>query len=196
MDVKEDVYKDDDKRLQSFIGWPDDVPVSIDELARAGFYYTGSRDCVQCPWCHGRIHSWIAGDTALGEHKRHFPSCWFVAEVLRKAFQHMPNPSPPPSNSWDDVVQAVRNLYVDDTKKFSLASTPLDTNDQNLSLEELKSKIDEMHRHNTCKVCLETVVQQLFLPCRHLICCEACGNNVKFCPICRAYIAGTIKVFM
>ena len=82
-------YKHYDARLASFRSprWPPDVPIPADELARAGWYFTGIRDRVKCPWCHGCVYNWVDGDTALGEHKRHYPQCQFVKEHIAKAFQ-------------------------------------------------------------------------------------------------------------
>ena len=86
---KTERYKHYDARLASFASpkWPTDVPVPADELARAGWYFTGVTDRVKCPWCHGCVYNWVQGDTALGEHKRHYPQCEFVTEHITKALQ-------------------------------------------------------------------------------------------------------------
>jgi hypothetical protein len=47
-----------------------------------------------------------------------------------------------------------------------------------------------------CVVCLENEVSRLFQPCGHLCVCEGCCSNLETCPICRAKIKGTCKVFM
>ena len=77
-------YKHYERRLASFNhpNWPTDVPVSVDELARNGFYYVGTDDCVSCAWCRGYLRNWTPGDTALNEHRRHFPDCDFVKQRI------------------------------------------------------------------------------------------------------------------
>ena len=72
-------------RLRTFIdsSWPTNVPVCKEELAKAGWFYTGLRDRVQCPWCQGAVYNWEEGDTGFGEHKKHFPSCPFVRDNLQ-----------------------------------------------------------------------------------------------------------------
>ena len=71
-------------RLESFTDkWPTDCPVTKQDLAAAGLFFTGPADRVQCPWCEGGLHNWERGDSAFGEHARHFPSCPFVVERLR-----------------------------------------------------------------------------------------------------------------
>ena len=80
-------YKDIDARRLSFDDrWPRAVPVDVQELARAGWFYTGRADRVRCPWCKGSVYNWVLGDTALGEHKRHYPNCAFVENLLAAAF--------------------------------------------------------------------------------------------------------------
>lgn len=43
-----------------------------------------------------------------------------------------------------------------------------------------------------CKICYENHVEVIFLPCRHVCCCQSCCNKlkVKECPICRSKIKG------
>ena len=72
-------FKDENARLQSFNHqWPTDCPLNKNELAKAGLFFTGPGDRVQCPWCEGGLYNWVVGDTAFGEHAKHFPSCPFV----------------------------------------------------------------------------------------------------------------------
>ena len=72
-------FKDENARLQSFNHqWPTDCPLNKNELAKAGLFFTGPGDRVQCPWCEGGLYNWVEGDTAFGEHAKHFPSCPFV----------------------------------------------------------------------------------------------------------------------
>ena len=77
-------YKHYENRLASFNhpNWPENVPVSVCELARNGLYYTGANDSVSCAWCRGCLRNWTLGDTALNEHRRHFPHCDFVKQRI------------------------------------------------------------------------------------------------------------------
>ncbi|XP_077976844.1 baculoviral IAP repeat-containing protein 7-like [Glandiceps talaboti] len=65
-------------RLATFKTWPHTVPVNPISLARAGLFYTGKEDVVECFSCHGQIKEWDYGDTGMGEHRRIFPDCAFV----------------------------------------------------------------------------------------------------------------------
>ena len=65
-------------RLETFINWPSNHIVSSTQLAKAGFYFLHRDDRVQCAFCLGTLHNWKEGDTAMGEHHRHFPHCLYV----------------------------------------------------------------------------------------------------------------------
>ncbi|XP_056403571.1 baculoviral IAP repeat-containing protein 7 isoform X5 [Hyla sarda] len=65
-------------RLQTFTMWPGSSSMSPQDLARAGFFYLGPEDRVQCFCCGGVLRRWEPGDQALNEHRKFFPSCPFV----------------------------------------------------------------------------------------------------------------------
>ncbi|XP_035664363.1 baculoviral IAP repeat-containing protein 3-like isoform X2 [Branchiostoma floridae] len=71
-------YKSEQRRVDSYVTWPAWAPLQPRELAKAGFFYTGSDDRVQCFCCQGILRNWEAGDRAMNEHRRHFSSCPFV----------------------------------------------------------------------------------------------------------------------
>ncbi|XP_051961952.1 baculoviral IAP repeat-containing protein 7-like isoform X2 [Xyrauchen texanus] len=70
--------RSEEERLQTFQNWSRDAPVSPADLARAGFFYLARGDTVQCFCCDGILRHWVHGDTPLGEHEKHFPTCGFV----------------------------------------------------------------------------------------------------------------------
>uniref|UniRef100_A0A8C2XL77 RING-type E3 ubiquitin transferase n=1 Tax=Cyclopterus lumpus TaxID=8103 RepID=A0A8C2XL77_CYCLU len=63
------------ERLRTFDGWPADAPVTPGELAKAGFFFLGPGDKVQCFCCAGVLRCWVRGDSPAAEHRRHFPAC-------------------------------------------------------------------------------------------------------------------------
>ncbi|XP_062983183.1 putative inhibitor of apoptosis isoform X2 [Elgaria multicarinata webbii] len=67
-------------RLHTFKNWP--LPfLSPSSLAKAGFYYVGPADKVACFACGGQLCNWEPKDSAMSEHRRHFPSCPFVEQT-------------------------------------------------------------------------------------------------------------------
>lgn len=57
--------------------WPHTF-IKSEELAAAGFYYTGDGDRTQCAFCPLSINRWEFGDTAYGEHMRWYSACPFI----------------------------------------------------------------------------------------------------------------------
>ncbi|XP_035617958.1 E3 ubiquitin-protein ligase XIAP-like isoform X2 [Oncorhynchus keta] len=68
----------EDSRFNTFGPWPSTSPVRPRELAQAGLFYLGEGDQVQCFCCGRMLKGWEAGDTAWGEHSKHYPYCFFI----------------------------------------------------------------------------------------------------------------------
>ncbi|XP_028308792.1 baculoviral IAP repeat-containing protein 7 [Gouania willdenowi] len=66
------------ERLRSFYNWPADAPVTSGDLTKAGFFFVGPGDKVQCFCCGGILRCWVQGDRPATEHRRHFPTCGFI----------------------------------------------------------------------------------------------------------------------
>ena len=60
-------------------------------------------------------------------------------------------------------------------------------------LTEVTEENEELKEEMNCKVCFTKFMNTVFLPCGHLACCESCAEQLKDCPLCRKYIAGTIR---
>lgn len=92
-------------RLATFNDWPPSIPVKPQELAEAGFYYTGRNDTVECFACGGRVQRWIKGDIPWVEHVRHHPFCVYLVWCKGREFI-MNNFSPggdPDDDGYDTV---------------------------------------------------------------------------------------------
>ena len=67
------------ERLRSFAHWPKSDMIQPSDLARAGMYFIGPGDRVQCAFCKGKLEGWIRGDNPLEEHRKHFGArCRFM----------------------------------------------------------------------------------------------------------------------
>lgn len=83
--VPDDLFvklRDEYTRRQTFLQleWKETF-VSIDDLAKYGFFYFGESDKVQCIFCLGVLGTWTEGDAVFSEHLRHFPSCPFMLNL-------------------------------------------------------------------------------------------------------------------
>jgi hypothetical protein len=74
------------ERIKTYTNWPESSHMSIDDLADAGFYYTGYGDCVRCYFCGGGLRNWEQGDRVKKkddpwtEHERWFPACGLIRQ--------------------------------------------------------------------------------------------------------------------
>ncbi|CAF1233312.1 unnamed protein product [Rotaria sordida] len=74
-------YVEISKRQSSFNSWPQEDLPSIDDLVRAGFFYTGSKTIVTCFYCNGSLQNWGPKDNPLIEHVRWFPLCAYAKQL-------------------------------------------------------------------------------------------------------------------
>ncbi|XP_069825696.1 baculoviral IAP repeat-containing protein 2 [Dendropsophus ebraccatus] len=76
----------EEARLRTFTNWPLTF-LTPTELAKAGFYYVGPGDKVACFACDGKLNNWEPKDSAMSEHRRHFPHCTFVSNSTRPSLR-------------------------------------------------------------------------------------------------------------
>ncbi|CAF3665067.1 unnamed protein product [Rotaria socialis] len=82
-------YAELPKRTASFLSWPNENLPPVDQLVRAGFFYTGTKTIVTCFYCNGSLQNWGSNDNPTIEHARWFPHCAYAkqlcgAELYRK----------------------------------------------------------------------------------------------------------------
>uniref|UniRef100_A0A8C4STZ1 NLR family apoptosis inhibitory protein n=2 Tax=Erpetoichthys calabaricus TaxID=27687 RepID=A0A8C4STZ1_ERPCA len=75
---KASLYCLEERRVESYKDWPGFSKVAVNELAHAGFYFTGLRDEVQCYSCGGSLAHWEEGDDPWKEHAKWFPECNYL----------------------------------------------------------------------------------------------------------------------
>ncbi|XP_072414269.1 baculoviral IAP repeat-containing protein 7-like isoform X2 [Chiloscyllium punctatum] len=71
----------EEARLRTFQNWPAGFPIQPQQLAHAGFFYTGHRDNVKCFHCDGELRNWELGDDPWMEHAKWFPRCEYLLQV-------------------------------------------------------------------------------------------------------------------
>ncbi|UJR30930.1 hypothetical protein I4U23_018442 [Adineta vaga] len=69
------------KRAASFVTWPTDNLPSVDDLVRAGFFFTGIKTVVTCFYCNGSLQNWGPNDNPTIEHARWFPHCAYARQL-------------------------------------------------------------------------------------------------------------------
>lgn len=76
-----DMVRTYEDRLVTFLNWS--YPVSPEELAAAGFYYTKTSDIVRCVYCFCEFNNWKEGDDPLEDHYKYAKHC-DLAKILWK----------------------------------------------------------------------------------------------------------------
>ena len=66
--------------------WTKDF-IDTRELAKAGFFFVGHGDQVQCAFCACVVGYWEEGDFPIDDHKTDFETCSFVKGMDEETFQ-------------------------------------------------------------------------------------------------------------
>ncbi|CAF4887620.1 unnamed protein product [Rotaria sp. Silwood1] len=69
------------KRHATFANWSKEPLPAVDDLVRAGFFYTGNKTIVTCCYCNGSLQNWGANDNPTIEHARWFPHCAYAKQL-------------------------------------------------------------------------------------------------------------------
>ncbi|KFP55310.1 Baculoviral IAP repeat-containing protein 7-B [Cariama cristata] len=159
----------EEMRLSTFQNWPQYTDMRPEQLARAGFFYTGQGDVVRCFYCDGGVRNWSFGDDPWREHAKWYPGCEFLLRSRGREF-----------------VGSVQDLGLFFFSFFGKDESQMSTEEQLRHLQE----------ERMCKVCMDRDVSVVFVPCGHLVACGECALNLRLCPICRAVIRGSVRTFM
>ncbi|XP_065213436.1 E3 ubiquitin-protein ligase XIAP-like [Planococcus citri] len=81
-----DNYKSVEQRMQSFKNWPIPRIKKPEELAAAGFYYSGQEDFVVCFHCNGSLYDLKVNEVASEEHAKWYRTCAFIRHLKGEAF--------------------------------------------------------------------------------------------------------------
>ncbi|KFW75503.1 Baculoviral IAP repeat-containing protein 7-B [Manacus vitellinus] len=169
----------EEMRLSTFENWPQNSDVRPEQLASAGFFYTGRGDVVRCFYCDGGVRSWSFGDDPWREHAKWYPECEFLLHSKGREFV----------SSVQETFSTTLLAPVIWAFFFFLSGK----DESQLSTEEQLRRLQE---ERMCKVCLDRDVSVVFVPCGHLVACRDCALNLSLCPICRAVIQGSVRTFM
>ncbi|XP_052005209.1 E3 ubiquitin-protein ligase XIAP-like isoform X2 [Xyrauchen texanus] len=61
--------------------------------------------------------------------------------------------------------------------------------------EDPMKKLEKLQREKLCKVCMDSDIGIVFIPCGHLVTCQKCSDSLDKCPICFATITQKIKTY-
>nr|ADG85256.1 inhibitor of apoptosis protein 1 [Ostrea edulis] len=79
-------YSQSGKRIASYNNWPPTAKQNPQNLADAGFFYTGQADSVRCFICGTGLRNWDPEDEPWVEHARWAPECFYVKDKKGQDF--------------------------------------------------------------------------------------------------------------
>ncbi|XP_009642014.2 baculoviral IAP repeat-containing protein 7 isoform X3 [Egretta garzetta] len=193
----------EEMRLSTFRNWPHYTDMHPEQLARAGFFYTGQDDIVRCFYCDGGVRNWSFGDDPWREHAKWYPRCEFLLRSRGREFvssvqESFSSTLISPRDSWDQTEQD-SSASQDAVQRETETSSSREDMQQKESDEPQMSAEEQLRRlqeERMCKVCMDRDVSVVFVPCGHLVVCGECALNLRLCPICRAVIRGSVRTFM
>lgn len=163
-------YASEAARLRSFSDWPRSMKQKPEELAEAGFFYTGQGDKTKCFYCDGGLKDWENDDVPWEQHARWFDRCAYVQLVKGREYvqkviteacaipapkEQPEKPAKPTSNNADNNIE--------DTK--------------------------------LCKICYNEERNVVFVPCGHVVACAKCALSTDKCPMCRRTFTNAVRLY-
>ncbi|XP_066232724.1 baculoviral IAP repeat-containing protein 1 isoform X1 [Saccopteryx leptura] len=110
------IFANEELRLESFKTWPDVSSVGAAALAKAGLFYTGREDSVQCFSCGRCLGNCMEDDDPLKDHTKHLPNCQFL-QNMKACAEVIPDPQ-----SQDDLsklMETTSESYLEDSAAVS-----------------------------------------------------------------------------
>ena len=157
-------------RVKSFIeyDWSPQTAQTVNQLAEAGFFYTGYGDATICFQCGCGLKRWLKNDDPFIEHARYSPNCHYLKTVKDAAF----------------ISDAYRLSQLKNLKHVGRSFT------RSIVVEPDK----EILEGKECLICTATERQIAFQPCGHLATCINCSFKITKCCICRIEIKSRMRI--
>ena len=197
--VRHPEYLTVQNRLKSFHDWPYQHIQNTKTLAQAGLFAMipmlnrgeDRGDNVKCFCCGYSIYRWEPNDDPWYEHKKWSNQCDFILKCIENI------PSVATRIKAIDDHQTSNETKEKQTCHEEQPSTEVSKpEDLKLSILKLEEENERLKKERTCCICLDSKVEQLFLPCSHMVCCMQCSLSVTQCPICRKHIKATARVYL
>lgn len=162
------------KRMYTFLEIPTHQvgDLTLSAIADDGFVYVPRTGAIVCVFCDIVVADWKSIGSVSVIRQLHNPNCRQGPDPATER-----DPLPP-----DDQLEG--------------RSSVEDEVDLGSRREQIRSQNEQMRMQTTCKRCLRSAVETLFLPCRHLVACERCADEVQDCFVCNDKILGTVRIYM
>ncbi|KAJ2951083.1 hypothetical protein O0L34_g5463 [Tuta absoluta] len=174
-------YASEAARLRSFKDWPRCMPQKPEDLAEAGFFYTGQGDKTKCFYCDGGLRDWEPEDVPWEQHARWFDRCAYVQLVKGREY-----------------VQKVISEATSPAEKSETVPPPAETAPVPQPVTEEKKEDDKetaVEEAKLCKICYVEERNVCFVPCGHVVACTKCALSTNKCPMCRRTFQNAVRLY-
>ncbi|CAF1156322.1 unnamed protein product [Didymodactylos carnosus] len=114
------------KRHETFAKWPKDKPLpAVDEMVKAGFFYSGAQTIVSCFYCNGSLQNWTTKENPTTEHARWFPHCAYIRQLC-----------------GDELFQRIQQAKRDQKQPHTSSSTQISILDDNTLSKYVAARLD------------------------------------------------------
>ncbi|CAG9787764.1 unnamed protein product [Diatraea saccharalis] len=168
-------YASEAARLSTFNDWPRCMRQKPEDLAEAGFFYTGQGDKTKCFYCDGGLKDWENDDIPWEEHARWFDRCAYVQLVKGKEYIQRVKTEACLINASE-----TGSSVTPDTPK-----TPSTNTDEETHIDDNK----------VCKICYVEERNVVFIPCGHVVACAKCALSTDKCPMCRRTFTSAVRLY-
>lgn len=178
-------YKNLQTRINTFKEWPISMTQRPEELASAGFFYTGTSDKCVCFYCGLGLKKWESGDDPFVEHAKYAPDCeYLVAKKGEKFIEKC----------------KINKNSTEEQQTTTTTAAPEDEEDEEANhRHEDECETYENETYNTssplCKICYRELANMAVMPCGHVFCVD-CVTQLKNCAICRKHIETVSKIYL
>ncbi|CAH2047207.1 unnamed protein product, partial [Iphiclides podalirius] len=169
-------YASEAARLRTFKDWPRCMRQKPEELAEAGFFYTGHGDKTKCFYCDGGLKDWENDDVPWEQHARWFDRCAYVQLVKGR-----------------DYVQRVMSeaCAVPAPRDKEAAGGPHCAEER----ERERERESAVEDSKLCKICYAEERNVCFVPCGHVVACAKCALSTDRCPMCRRTFQNAVRLY-
>lgn len=189
-------YASEASRLKTFKeNWPRSMRQKPEELAEAGFFYTGQGDKTKCFYCDGGLKDWEEEDVPWEQHARWFDRCAYVQlvkgrEYVQRVISEACETATPPPAAPRDPSPASSPAAAPAPAPVS-ASAPASApavaahEDDDVQVEDSK----------LCRICFVEERNVCFVPCGHVVACAKCALSTDKCPMCRRTFQNAVRLY-
>ncbi|XP_029177517.1 putative inhibitor of apoptosis isoform X2 [Nylanderia fulva] len=201
-------YASYDARLLTFDTWPKAMSQTKEELATAGFFYNGNGDQTLCYHCGGGLRDWEPEDDPWEQHAKWFDYCSYllmikgrdyVNKIVGRTYAKPETVTKPAVQEQTSTSTAAHNeSAVESTPQSSSSSHEETASPSSEEQPAVQAKCDKPVDKDArmCKICYNSELRMVFMPCGHLIACADCAKAMKICAVCRQPVKASVQAFI